>query len=37
MKYLLYSDVHWSVKHSLVQGNSDKYSLRLTNLINSVN
>lgn len=37
MKILLYSDVHWSETSSIIKGRGDKYSIRLENLIKSVN
>lgn len=37
MKYLIYSDVHWSTFASLVRSRAEKYSTRLTHLINSLN
>lgn len=39
MKLLLYSDVHWSETSSIIKGRGDgcKYSVRLENLIKSVN
>lgn len=37
MRILLFSDVHWSTYSSIVRGRGDKYSLRLENLIKSMN
>lgn len=37
MKILLYTDVHWSETSSIVRGRGSRYSIRLENLINSVN
>ena len=37
MRILLFSDVHWSTYSSIVRGRGDKYSLRLENLIRSMN
>lgn len=37
MKLLLYSDVHWAENSSIIHARGDKYSLRLENLISSVN
>ena len=37
MRLLLYSDVHWSETSSIIKGRGEKYSIRLENLINSVN
>ena len=37
MKYLLYTDVHWSTYSSIIRSIGEKYSIRLENLINSVN
>lgn len=37
MKICLYTDVHWSVYSSILRQRDQKYSLRLQNLIDSVN
>lgn len=37
MRILLFSDVHWSTYSSIVRGRGEKYSLRLENLIRSMN
>lgn len=37
MKICLYTDVHWSVYSSILRQRDNKYSLRLQNLIDSVN
>ena len=37
MRLLLYTDVHWSESSSIVRGRTERYSVRLENLINSVN
>ena len=37
MKLLLYSDPHWSETSSIIRERGDKYSLRLENLIRSIN
>lgn len=37
MRILLFSDVHWSTYSSIVRGRGEKYSLRLENLIQSMN
>lgn len=37
MKIFVYSDCHWSSRSSILSGQGDKYSLRLENLIKSVN
>ena len=37
MRLLLYSDVHWTETSSIIKGRGDKYSIRLENLIKSVN
>ena len=36
MKMLLYADPHWSVTSSIVRGRGEKYSVRLENLIASI-
>lgn len=37
MKYLIVGDVHWSSYSSIVRARGEKYSLRLENLINTIN
>jgi len=37
MKYLLYTDVHWCTYSSIIRSIGEKYSIRLENLIKSVN
>lgn len=37
MKYLIYTDVHFNEHSSIVRAEGDKYSVRLENLIKSVN
>ncbi len=37
MKYLIYTDVHWNTFSSIIRSIGEKYSVRLENLINSVN
>lgn len=37
MKILVYGDAHWGQYSSIVRKNGDKYSLRLHNLIDSIN
>lgn len=37
MKYLLYTDVHWNTFSSIIRSIGEKYSIRLENLIKSVN
>ena len=37
MKILVYTDCHWSTTSSIVRDRGDVYSIRLENLINSVN
>lgn len=37
MKILLYADPHWSAYSSIVRGRGEKYSVRLENLIKSIN
>ena len=37
MKIALYSDVHWMTTSSIISGRGSKYSLKLENLIQSVN
>ena len=37
MKILVYADPHWSAYSSIVRGRGEKYSLRLHNLITSIN
>lgn len=37
MRILLFSDVHWSTYSSIVRSRGEKYSLRLENLIQSMN
>ena len=37
MNILLYSDVHWSTYSSIIRKRNDKYSVRLDNLIKSMN
>lgn len=37
MKYLIYSDIHWSNISSLIRGRGEKYSDRIENLIKCLN
>lgn len=37
MKFIFFTDVHWSQNASIVRGRGDKYSVRLENLIQSLN
>lgn len=37
MRILLFSDVHWSTYSSIIRSRGEKYSLRLENLISSMN
>ncbi len=37
MKICLYTDPHWSTYSSILRQRGEKYSLRLQNLINSIN
>ena len=37
MKYLIYTDVHWSTYSSIIRSRGDIYSKRIENLITSVN
>ena len=37
MKYLIYSDIHWSNISSLIKGRGEKYSDRIENLIKCLN
>ena len=37
MKYLIYTDVHWSTYSSIIRSRGDIYSKRIENLIESVN
>ena len=37
MKCLIYSDVHWSVTSSIVNGRGKNYSIRLEHLIDGMN
>ena len=36
-KFLIYADPHWSQYSSIVRKRGNKYSMRLHNLINSLN